>query len=276
MGENGLAAAVDPAAGAQEYLRLLEQEGARLTHILLTHGHYDHVGAVEELQRKTGAKVWLAPQDACGGELFPFTTPDNAYADGEEIRVDTDLAFRVIATPGHSAGSVCLLCGGLLFSGDTLFAGDVGRTDLPGGSWDTLRKSLKKLCAAVTENVQVLPGHEEFSTMDREQSVSAILTKKIGINHMEIYIRGLASGYASMWRGCFSARAAGETVAHGRTPCGAAGQKRFCMRRAHERPASCALRRWRRTRRPEQAEYEICRLLALLLRATAAARPGAC
>ena len=124
VGENGLAAAVDPAAGAQEYLRLLEQEGARLTHILLTHGHYDHVGAVEELQRKTGAKVWLAPQDACGGELFfPFTTPDNAYADGEEIRVDTDLAFRVIATPGHSAGSVCLLCGGLLFSGDTLFAG---------------------------------------------------------------------------------------------------------------------------------------------------------
>lgn len=169
VGENGLAAAVDPAAGAQEYLRLLEQEGARLTHILLTHGHYDHVGAVEELQRKTGAKVWLAPQDACGGELFPFTTPDNAYADGEEIRVDTDLAFRVIATPGHSAGSVCLLCGGLLFSGDTLFAGDVGRTDLPGGSWDTLRESLKKLCAAVTENVQVLPGHEEFSTMDWER-----------------------------------------------------------------------------------------------------------
>ncbi len=128
VGENGLAAAVDPAAGAQEYLRLLEQEGARLTHILLTHGHYDHVGAVEELQRKTGAKVWLAPQDACGGELFPFTTPDNAYADGEES------------------------------------------TDLPGGSWDTLRESLKKLCAAVTENVQVLPGHEEFSTMDRERA----------------------------------------------------------------------------------------------------------
>ena len=170
VGENGLAAAVDPAAGAQEYLRLLEQEGARLTHILLTHGHYDHVGAVEELQRKTGAKVWLAPQDACGGELFPFTMPDNAYADGEEIRVDTDLAFRVIATPGHSSGSVCLLCGGLLFSGDTLFAGDVGRTDLPGGSWDTLRESLKKLCAAVTENVQVLPGHEEFSTMDWERA----------------------------------------------------------------------------------------------------------
>lgn len=165
VGENGLAAAVDPAAGAQEYLRLLEQEGARLTHILLTHGHYDHVGAVEELQRKTGAKVWLAPQDACGGELFPFTTPDNAYADGEEIRVDTDLAFRVIATPGHSAGSVCLLCGGLLFSGDTLFAGDVGRTDLPGAQ---LFQAFPQ--CVPTAAGQVLPGHEEFSTMDRERA----------------------------------------------------------------------------------------------------------
>ena len=170
VGENGLAAAVDPAAKAEEYLRLLEQDGARLTHILLTHGHHDHVGAVEQLREKTGAKVWLNPQDADGSRLFPFTSPDNAYTDGEDIRVDTDLVFLVIATPGHSAGSVCLLCGGLLFAGDTLFAGDVGRTDLPGGSRSMQKKSLEKLCAAVTENVQVLPGHEEFSTMDAERA----------------------------------------------------------------------------------------------------------
>ena len=165
VGENGLAAAVDPAAGAQEYLRLLEQEGARLTHILLTHGHYDHVGAVEELQRKTGAKVWLAPQDACGGELFPFTTPDNAYADGEEIRVDTDLAFRVIATPGHTRGSVCYLCGDTLFSGDTLFDGDVGRTDLAESVPAQMAQSLTRLGREVPPGVQVLPGHEGFTTM---------------------------------------------------------------------------------------------------------------
>ena len=165
VGENGLAAAVDPAAGAQEYLRLLEQEGARLTHILLTHGHYDHVGAVEELQRKTGAKVWLAPQDACGGELFPFTTPDNAYADGEEIRVDTDLAFRVIATPGHTRGSVCYLCGDTLFSGDTLFDGDVGRTALAESVPAQMAQSLARLGREVPPGVQVLPGHEGFTTM---------------------------------------------------------------------------------------------------------------
>ena len=169
VGENGLAAAVDPAAGAQEYLRLLEQEGARLTHILLTHGHYDHVGAVEELQRKTGAKVWLAPQDACGGELFPFTTPDNAYADGEEIRVDTDLAFRVIATPGHSAGSACLYDpeGNVLFSGDTLFAGSYGRTDFLGGSSRDMAASLKRLSKLPPET-RVLPGHGASSTIEEE------------------------------------------------------------------------------------------------------------
>ena len=180
VGENGLAAAVDPAAGAQEYLRLLEQEGARLTHILLTHGHYDHVGAVEELQRKTGAKVWLAPQDACGGELFPFTTPDNAYADGEEIRVDTDLAFRVIATPGHSAGSVCLLCGGLLFSGDTLFAGR--------GPYGPARRQLGHTAGKPEKAVRRSDGKRAGPARPRgvfhhgpgtgEQSVSAILTKR--------------------------------------------------------------------------------------------------
>lgn len=169
IGENGKAAAIDPSASAPEYLRLLEEHGAQLTHILLTHGHYDHVAAVEALREKTGAQVWLNPQDTAGDRLFPFTTPDHAYTDGETITVDTDLAFRVIATPGHSAGSVCLLCGDLLFSGDTLFACDIGRTDLAGGDMDTMRQSLAKLCKTVTQDVRVLPGHEEFSTMEYEK-----------------------------------------------------------------------------------------------------------
>ena len=171
VGENGLAAAVDPAAGAQEYLRLLEQEGARLTHILLTHGHYDHVGAVEELQRKTGAKVWLAPQDACGGELFfrspRRTTPMRTERRSAWTRISRSASSpRPATAPGPSACCAAVCCS----AATRCSRGDVGRTDLPGGSWDTLRKSLKKLCAAVTENVQVLPGHEEFSTMDRERA----------------------------------------------------------------------------------------------------------
>lgn len=176
IGANGKAAAVDPSANASEYLRLLEEHGAQLTHILLTHGHYDHVAAVEALREKTGAGVWLNPQDTAGGRLFPFRAPDHAYTDGGTIAVDTDLTFRVIATPGHSAGSVCLLCGDLLFSGDTLFARDIGRTDLDGGDMDTMRQSLAKLCAAVTRDVKVLPGHEEFSTMEYEKQHNPYLS----------------------------------------------------------------------------------------------------
>lgn len=163
------AAAIDPAAAPQEYLRLLEARGLTLTHILLTHGHYDHVGAAEALRAATGAAVYLAKEDAQGGRLFPFTAPDADYEDGMTIRVG-ELAFTVYKTPGHSPGSVCLLCEDVLFSGDTLFAGDIGRTDLAGGSMDEMRRSLEKLCRAVHGDVQVLPGHEEFSTLPAERA----------------------------------------------------------------------------------------------------------
>ena len=168
LGGKGHAVAVDPNAAPEQYLSLLKEKGARLTHILLTHGHHDHVGAVEVLRRETGARVYLGAQDTGGSSLFPFTSPDAGYTDGETIAVD-DMAFTVITTPGHSAGSVCLLCGELLFAGDTLFAGDIGRTDLAGGSWDEMQKSLLKLAQTVPDTAQVLPGHEEFSAMGDEK-----------------------------------------------------------------------------------------------------------
>lgn len=163
------AAAVDPAAAPKEYLRLLQERGLTLTHILLTHGHYDHVGAAEALRAATGAAVYLAKEDARGGRLFPFTTPDADYQDGMTIPVG-ELTFTVYRTPGHSPGSVCLLCEDVLFAGDTLFAGDIGRTDLEGGSMDDMQRSLEKLCRAVHEDVQVLPGHEGFSTLSAERA----------------------------------------------------------------------------------------------------------
>lgn len=172
IGANGLAAAIDPAAGAQRYLDLLADNHARLTYIFLTHGHYDHVEAVAALREQTEACVVMQEADAKGGRLFPFVTPDREYTDGETIEVDTDLSLRVICTPGHSAGSVCLYCedSELLFSGDTLFAGGIGRMDLEGGNGDTMRHSLLKLLDAVPGNPQVLPGHGEFSTMDAERA----------------------------------------------------------------------------------------------------------
>ena len=172
--ENGHAVAVDPAASAEQYLDLLQKNKAELTDILLTHGHYDHVGAVEELKRRTGARIHLSKEDMGGSRLFPLTEADAGYEDGETIAVD-DMTFTVIRTPGHTAGSVCLLCGDLLFAGDTLFAGDIGRTDLEGSRPDLMRASLQKLCGAVTSDAQVLPGHDRFSTMDAEKAENPYL-----------------------------------------------------------------------------------------------------
>lgn len=170
IGENKRAAVIDPAAEAENYLDILQQEGAQLTHILLTHGHYDHVHSAQTLREKTGAQIWLDAQDAKGNRLFPFTSPDHGYTDGEVITVDTDLALKVIATPGHSEGSVSFLIGDMLFSGDTLFKGGMGRTDFEGGSSEKIKESLKKLCRLVSENVRVLPGHQDFSTLKEEKA----------------------------------------------------------------------------------------------------------
>lgn len=164
FGNAGHAAVIDPAADAQEYLNALKKENATLTHIFLTHGHHDHVGAVAALRRETGAKLYMNDADA---KQFHMT-PDFVYTDGEEIDVD-DMCFQIIFTPGHTPGSTCLLCDDLLFSGDTLFAGDIGRCDLEGGNYDTMLKSLAKLCKTVQIDAQVLPGHAEFSTMKSEK-----------------------------------------------------------------------------------------------------------
>ncbi|MEG0896101.1 MAG: MBL fold metallo-hydrolase [Ruthenibacterium sp.] len=165
IGNAGHAVVIDPAASETEYLDALKKEHAELTHIFLTHGHHDHVGAVAALRRDTAAKLYMNDADA---KQFHMT-PDVLYKDGEEICVD-DMRFQVIFTPGHTPGSTCLLCDDLLFSGDTLFAGDIGRCDLEGGDYGVMQKSLRKLCDAVLTDAQVLPGHEEFSTMQEEKA----------------------------------------------------------------------------------------------------------
>ena len=159
------------AAGPRTYLDALQRENAVLTHILLTHGHYDHVGAVAALREQTGCKVYMDPADAAGSQMLPLSRGlvDENWPEGDELTIG-ELTFRVYHTPGHTPGSVCLQCGGLLFSGDTLFAGSCGRTDLPGGSMAQMQKSLSMLAALpLADETQVLPGHEAFSTLGRER-----------------------------------------------------------------------------------------------------------
>ncbi len=169
--EAGSAVAIDPAADAALYEQALEQTGAKLTHILCTHGHYDHVGAVKQLKEKWGCKVYLDPADAQGNRSLPMVKEDidSGYTDGGEIKVD-ELTFKTWHTPGHTPGSWVILCGDMFFTGDTLFHGSIGRTDLPGGSMAQMEESMEKLLELpVADNARVLPGHEAFSTMADEK-----------------------------------------------------------------------------------------------------------
>lgn len=173
----GHGVAVDPAAPVESYTKALAENHAELTHIFLTHGHYDHVGAVEALVAQTGAVVYIDPADRQGSQMFPLKPQMDcrAWPQNGELQVD-ELTFRIWHTPGHSPGSVCIGCGGLLFSGDTLFAGSCGRVDLPGGSPAQMRQSLSLVAALpLSDETQVLPGHEGFSTLGQERKSNPYL-----------------------------------------------------------------------------------------------------
>ena len=169
ISDGGRGVVIDPAGAAKDYNDLLAQEGATLTDIFCTHGHFDHVGSAGALQKQWGAKLWCEAADLEGSQFYPLTAADSGYQEGGVIRID-EMAFTVWHTPGHTPGSVCILCGEYLFTGDTLFAGSIGRTDLPGGSARQLNESLRKLAALpIPPAAQVLPGHGEFSTFEAER-----------------------------------------------------------------------------------------------------------
>lgn len=159
---------IDPAAELEQYTKLLQEHSASLTAILCTHGHYDHVGSAQELCRSTGAKLYCEAADLRNDQLYPLSQADSGYEEGAVVTVD-ELAFMVWHTPGHTPGSVVLQCGGYLFTGDTLFQGSMGRTDLPGGSETEMMDSLRKLAALpLPRETQILPGHGDFSTLGQE------------------------------------------------------------------------------------------------------------
>ena len=166
----GTAVAVDPAADAQAYLAQLEKHGAKLAAILLTHGHFDHVGAVRALKQATGAPVHLARADAGASRMLPLAPQDvDVFVQDGMALSFGGLSLRVLATPGHTQGSVCYLCGGTLFSGDTLFEESVGRTDFPTGSMGKLVRSVKEKLFVLPEETKVYPGHGDMTTIGREK-----------------------------------------------------------------------------------------------------------
>ena len=154
-----------------------KRRGLTVTHVLLTHGHFDHIGGCAALQAE-GAKVGCLAKEAplalgknnmadyFGGHVPPFSV-DFTFGDGDILSLD-GMQFLVIATPGHTAGGACFCIGDHHFTGDTLFAGDIGRSDLPTGSGAQLTESVRKLYA-LQGDFTVCPGHGEDTTLEYER-----------------------------------------------------------------------------------------------------------
>lgn len=166
---------IDPGYEAGRILAFLQEKHLEPEAILLTHGHFDHVGAVKDLAAETDCEVYISAADL---SLPPMITNGplyytNTYPESGSLTI-AGLSFRVIPTPGHTPGSVCLMVEDALFSGDTLFAGSCGRTDLPGGSWGSISASLKKL-AALPGDYRVFPGHGAATTLEYERRCNPYL-----------------------------------------------------------------------------------------------------
>lgn len=172
------AVAIDPSQ--PRVLSEAEKLGLKIEYAILTHGHFDHIGGCAALQ-ETGVKIGCLKEEVRTvlyenlGEVYgtgpvpPFNI-DFTFSDGDEIEL-CGLKFKVISTPGHTLGGACLLIEDKLFTGDTLFAGDVGRTDGPSGNEAELQKSLKKLLA-LEGDYEILPGHGKSSTLSRERATN--------------------------------------------------------------------------------------------------------
>jgi glyoxylase-like metal-dependent hydrolase (beta-lactamase superfamily II) len=158
-------------------LKFLQEKGLLVDAVLQTHGHFDHVGAVEKIVTATGCKLWMSQSDWSQKNtpqtlfFYPLANCDFTQVsfceEGEQIKAGGTV-FTVLETPGHTWGSVCYRCEDAIFSGDTLFAGSCGRTDLPGGDWSTIRQSLERL-AQLEGNYEVYPGHGERTTLEQER-----------------------------------------------------------------------------------------------------------
>ena len=177
--ETQKAAVIDPGDDGAAIADVLKKDKAEAEYILLTHGHYDHTTGVPDLKaRFPEARVYIHRADAngAGSQLFPLAGQIKDlryYGEGDAFPLGS-LTIQVMETPGHSPGSVTLKVGDVLFTGDTLFCGSCGRTDLAGGSYEEIMASLKRL-GELEGDFHVCPGHDRTSTLERERRYNPFL-----------------------------------------------------------------------------------------------------
>ncbi|MBI2761865.1 MAG: MBL fold metallo-hydrolase [Chloroflexi bacterium] len=182
---------IDPGDEHERILELARDIGVNPKYIINSHGHVDHILAVPGVQRATGARFLLHPGDNeiaasaadSATRWLGFTPeapppPDAPLADGDVVEVDR-LRLQVLHTPGHTPGSVCFYTEGLLFSGDTLFLGSVGRTDLPGGSHQQLMSSIVDRLLMLPDDTIVLPGHMRETRIGHERATNPFILEAV-------------------------------------------------------------------------------------------------
>ena len=174
VAQNDRCVVIDPGYEPELIADFLKKNGLTAEAIFLTHGHFDHLGGVKGLAALVNCPVYIhgaelsMPEMMTAGPIYYTHT----YDEGDGIEM-AGISFRVLHTPGHTPGSVCLLAEDACFSGDTLFAGSCGRTDLPGGDWVTLRRSLNRL--SQLKDRGVYPGHGEATTLSAEKRYNPYL-----------------------------------------------------------------------------------------------------
>jgi hydroxyacylglutathione hydrolase len=180
---------VDPGADARSIVQALRGKGFHLRYIVATHAHFDHICGMKELQDSLGGETLLHRADlplleslpaqgaAFGVRTGPIPRIDRFLEEGDQLPLGKG-HFRVLHTPGHSPGGISLIGHGMAFVGDALFAGSIGRTDLPGSSYETLLDSIHRKLLTLKENTLIFPGHGEASTIGVEMRTNPFLTAK--------------------------------------------------------------------------------------------------